>query len=220
MGNIIKNILIVDDNSGVRSVLSRFLQAKQYSTEEAASGSTAIKLAYTNDYDVVLLDQVMPEMTGTDVLMELKKITPQAKIIMMTGFGTIHDAIDAIKKGASEYIEKPFDLEDLETMIRRCIEEKQFNSILKKLDLDFTLSTLANPLRRDILKLIKSHDGIHLMKITKELCIDDHTKIVFHLRNLANSGLIKKDEEKGYHLTKEGRNTYACLCIIDKHLSS
>jgi len=214
-----KDILIVDDDSGVRSVLSKFLQAKQYVTEETDSGAAAIKKALKKEYDVVLLDQVMPEMTGTDVLIELQKITPQSKVIMMTGFGTIHDAIDAIKKGASEYIEKPFDLENLETMIRRCMEEKKFNRVLKKLDLDFTLSTLANPLRREVLKLIKSHDGIHLMQITKELNIDDHTKIVFHLRNLTNTGLIKKDEDKGYHLTKAGQRTYACLNIIEKHLA-
>jgi predicted transcriptional regulator len=108
----------------------------------------------------------------------------------------------------------------VETLIMRCIEEKKFNHTLKKLDIDFTLSALANPLRRDILKLIKSHDGIHLMKITKELRIDDHTKIVFHLKNLADTGLITKDKEKGYHLTKEGKKTYACLKIVESHLST
>jgi DNA-binding NtrC family response regulator len=214
-----KAILIVDDNYGVRSTLSRFLQAKQYRTEDASSGAVAIKKAVTNEYDVVLLDQVMPEMTGTDVLIELKKITPQSKVIMMTGFGTIQDAIDAIKKGASEYIQKPIDFDELNTMIKRCLEEKRFNQSLNKSDIDFTLSTLSNPLRRKILKLIKLHDAIHLMKIAKELCIDDHTKIVFHLKNLISTGLINKDEKKGYHLTKEGHKAYACLNIIEKQLS-
>ena len=159
-------------------------------------------------------------MTGTDVLMEMKKIAPRSKVIMMTGFGTIHDAIDAMKKGASEYIQKPFDLEELDTMIKRCLEEKQFNQNAKKLDLDFTLGALSNPLRRRILKLIQAHQGIHLMKITKELSIDDHTKIVFHLKNLINSELITKDEGKGYYLTKEGKRAYACLKIIESHLST
>ena len=212
-------ILIVDDNDGVRTTLSKFLQAKQYCIDDASSGKIAIKKAVTNEYDVVILDQVMPEMSGSDVLLELKKITPQSKVIMMTGFGTIQDAIDAIKKGASEYIQKPFDFDVLCTMIKRCLEEKNFNKSVTKSDIDFTLSTLSNPLRRNILKLIKSHDSIHLMKIAKELCIDDHTKIVFHMKNLTSSGLINKDEKKGYHLTKEGHKAYACLNIIEKQLS-
>jgi DNA-binding NtrC family response regulator len=214
-----KKILIVDDNFGVRSTLTKFLQAKQYCIDDASSGKIAIKKAVTNEYDVVILDQVMPEMTGTDVLIELKKISPQSKVIMMTGFGSIKDAIDSIKKGASEYVQKPFDFDELHTTIKRCLEEKQFNKSLKKYDIDFTLSTLSNPLRRSILKLIKSHDAIHLMKIAKELCVDDHTKIVFHMKNLISTGLINKDEKKGYHLTKEGHKAYDCLNIIERHLS-
>jgi len=215
-----KNILIVDDDYGVRSALSKFLQAKQYATDEASSGSEAIKKAFQHEYDIVLLDQVMPEMNGADVLVELKKISPQSKIIMMTGFGTIHDAIHSIKKGASEYIQKPFDLEELGTTIRRCLEEKHINRSLQKLDVDFTLGALSNPLRRSILKLIHSYNGIHLMKITKELSIDDHTKVVFHLKNLTTTGLINKDEEKGYHLTKEGKKAFDCLNIIERQLES
>lgn len=214
-----KNILIVDDDTGVRSGLSRFLQIKKYRTDEASSGEAAIKMAYTNEYDVIILDQVLPKMCGTDTLVELKKITPQSKIIMVTGFGTINDAIDAIRKGASEYVRKPFDTDELLTVINRCLEENIFNQGLEKLDLDFTLSTLSNPLRRNILKLIESHNGIHLMKIAKELGIDDHTKVVFHLKNIMSTGLIEKDEEKGYHLTREGRKTYTCLNIIEKHLT-
>jgi CheY-like chemotaxis protein len=148
---MMKNILIVDDDYGVGSALSKFLQKKQFCTEEASSGSIAINKALTNEYDVVILDQVMSEMTGTDVLIELKKIIPQSKI-----------------------------------------------KILKKLDFDFIQSTLSNPIRRSILKLIKSHNGIHFMKITKELCVDVHTKVVYHLKNLISAGLLKKDEEKGY----------------------
>jgi DNA-binding NtrC family response regulator len=213
------NILIVDDDARIRVALSKFLQEKQFRTDVASSGASAIKMALTNDYDVVILDQMMPEMSGADVLLELKKFTPQSKVIMMTGFGSIHDAIEAIKKGATEYIQKPFDFEELSSLIKRCAEEKKFSQCLEKLDLDFTLSTLSNPIRRRILKLIQMHDGIHLMKIASKLDIDDHTKVVFHLKNLMNTGLIKKDAQKGYHMTKEGMKAFDCLDILGRHLS-
>lgn len=219
-GNTMKKILIVDDEADIRTALSGYFQEKHYHADEAFSGSDAIKKASAKKYDVIILDQLMPEMSGKEVLQELKKITPQSKIIMMTGFGTVHDAVESIKKGAAEYIQKPFDPQELDALVRRCIRETQFNYTVRKIDLDFALNTLSNPLRRDILRLIKSHNGLRLMTITKELSIEDHTKVVFHLRNLTNSGLINKDKTKVYHLTKEGERTYSCLKIIERHLLS
>lgn len=213
-----KNVLIVDDDDSVRSTLSKYLLTKKYRTEEASSGESAIKMAEEHEFDVVLLDHVMPGMKGVDVLSVLKEISPHSKIIIMTGFGTIHTAIDAIRKGASEFIQKPFDFTELETLIKRCLEEKRFDKSLKKLDVDFVLTSLANPKRRKIIKLIKSSKGIHLMEITRQLSVDDHTKIVFHLRNLINSGFILKDTNKGYFLTPEGEKAYECALIVERHL--
>jgi DNA-binding NtrC family response regulator len=213
-----KHVLIVDDDNSVRSTLSKYLLTKKYRIEEASSGKSAIKMAEEYEFDVVLLDHMMPGMKGVDVLLELKKVSPHTKVIIMTGFGTINTAIDAIRKGASEFIQKPFDFSELETLIKRCLEEKRFEKSLKKLDVDFVLTSLANPIRRKIIKLIKSIKGIHLMEITRQLNMDDHTKVVFHLRNLKDSGFIIKDTNKGYFLTAEGEKAYECALIVEKHL--
>lgn len=127
-------ILVVDDNDGVRLPLSRFLRTRNYQTDEAGSGKEAVEKALAHKYDAVLLDLIMPDLSGMEVLMELKKIRPSTKVIMMTGFASIHNSAEAVRLGAYDYIQKPFDLAELEAMIRRCTEESKFDQTVKNLD--------------------------------------------------------------------------------------
>ncbi|MBI4688199.1 MAG: response regulator [Nitrospirae bacterium] len=214
-----KNILIVDDDAELRANLSEILTGKGYRTEEASSGKEAVERAAAQEFDIVLLDLMMPKMSGMDVLSELRKIKPKTKIIMITAFATVDNAVEAIKKGASDYISKPFKIDELLITIRRALEESRFEEGIKRLDMDYTLSSLSNSIRRKIIKLLSMKDGMHLMEIVRELAIDDHTKVVFHLKILKESGIIEQDKEKSYFLTKEGKKTLDCLNILESYLS-
>ena len=88
---------------------------------------------------------------------------------MITAFATVENAVDAIKKGASDYISKPFRIEELLTTIRRVIEEGRFEEGITKLDLDYTLSSLANPIRRNILRLLNSRKRYVLWNLSESL---------------------------------------------------
>ena len=215
-----KRILIVDDDHKVRATISKILKTKGYQTDEASSGKEAIEKALSNDFDIVLLDLMMPTVSGMDVLVELRKSKPKTKEIMMTGFATVNNAVEAIKKGASDYISKPFKAEELDATIRRCLEEARFDMSIKKLDLDFTLSSLSSSIRRKIVKLLHQNKGMHLMELTRALDIEDHTKVIFHLKMLKDSELINQDKRKSYFLTKEGERTLNCLKILEDHLST
>jgi DNA-binding NtrC family response regulator len=215
----LKKILVVDDDADVRSILTKILSEKGFQTDEASSGKDAIEKATSEDFDIAILDLMMPEISGMDVLIELKKVKPKTKIIMITGFATIDNAVQSIKKGASDYITKPFKISDLDATIKRTLEEAKFDTEIQRLDLDFTLGSLSSNLRRNIIKLLNQNKGMHLMEITRALDIEDHTKIVFHLKVLKESGIIKKDKEKKYFLTKEGEKTLSCLNILEDHLS-
>jgi DNA-binding NtrC family response regulator len=185
-----KKILIVDDDHKVRATISKILKAKGYQTDEASSGKEAIEKATSKNFDIVLLDLMMPTVSGMDVLVELRKSKPKTKEIMMTGFATVNNAVEAIKKGASDYISKPFQAEELDATIRRCLEEARFDISIKKLDLDFTLSSLSSPIRRKIVKLLFQNNGMHLMELTRALDIEDHTKVIFHLKMRIKESLI------------------------------
>lgn len=93
-----KKILIVDDDIELRATLSEILIKAGYHTDEAASGREAIeKIAYS-EYDIVLLDLVMPKISGMDVLTELRRLRPKTRVIMITAFATVENAVEAIKR--------------------------------------------------------------------------------------------------------------------------
>jgi len=213
-----KRILIVDDDAEFRSHLIEVLKGEGYDTESAASAKAAITLCEAQEFDVVLLDFMMPKKSGIEALLELRKLRPKTKVIMITAFATVENAVDAIRKGASDYIAKPFKILDLLMTIRRVLEESKFEDSLKKLDVDQALSSIANPIRRSILKLLQAREQMRLMELTRELGIEDHTKILFHLRILKEADIIEQNSEKAYLLTTEGLKTLSCLKTMENML--
>lgn len=214
-----KKILIVDDDNELRANLSEVIQGAGYSTIEAANGNEAVENIMARNFDVILLDLMMPGISGTDLLNEIRKLSPRAKVIMITAFATIDNAVQAIRKGASDYISKPFRINDLLMTIRRVLEEASFEREATNLDIDYILSSLANPIRRNIVRLLHERVSMRLMEITRELDIGDHTKVLFHLKSLKESHIIEQNRAKAYVLTKEGNETVECLNIIKNYLA-
>lgn len=212
-----KKILIVDDDGEFRRHLIEVLK-EEYQVDDASSATEAYEKLGTGGFDIVLLDYMMPKQNGIDALYEIKRLRPKAKVIMITAFASIENAIDVIKKGASDYISKPFKIDNLLLAIRRVLEEEKFEEGMKKLDIDRTLSALASPIRRNILKLLRSRGDIHLMEITRHLQIEDHTKVVFHLKMLKEADIIDQSKGRTYFLTKEGIRTTECLKTLEQYL--
>jgi DNA-binding NtrC family response regulator len=212
-------ILVVDDDSGLRENLVELLQDAGFLPEEAAAGREAVEMTAQNTYNLALVDLMMPGMDGIDTLVELKRANPRLKVIMMTAFSTVDNAVTAIKKGASDYITKPFRFDDLLVIIKRVLEEASFEDNIKKLDIGDTLSSLSNHIRRHIIQLLGLAGRMRFMEITRELKIEDHTKVVFHLRMLRDAGIIDQDEKKAYLLTPEGVKAIECLKILEHYLS-
>jgi DNA-binding NtrC family response regulator len=214
-----KKILIVDDDRELREHLAEVLREGGYRTEGAASAEEAYEKLLSEDFDIILLDYMMPKQSGIDALYEIKRLMPKTKVIMITAFASIENAIDAIKKGASDYISKPFKIDNLLLTIRRVLEEAKFEEGIKKLDIDRTLSTLANPIRRNILKLLRDREDIHLMEITRDLGIEDHTKVAFHLKMLKEADIVDQNQGRAYFLTKEGLRMIECLKTLEQYLA-
>ena len=213
-----KKILIVDDDAEFRTNITEVLRGAGYQSESAATAQEAIARSKSEEFDVILLDFMMPKMNGIDSLSTLRRLKSKTKVIMITAFATIENAVDAMKRGASDYISKPFKIETLLTTIRRVLEEVKFEVCENHPDLDRTLSSLANPIRRNIIKLLHVRGNMRLMEITRELGIDDHTKAVFHLKLLKKAGIIEQDKEKCYSLAREGAKTVDCLRMLEKDL--
>ena len=125
-------ILVVDDESSIRRTLKEILEFEKYEVDLAANGMDALELAKSHRYDTILLDIKMPEMDGMEVLEQLQPIT-DCPVVMISGHGTIETAVEAIKKGAYDFIVKPPDLNRLLITLRNAIDKKDLVSQTKRL---------------------------------------------------------------------------------------
>jgi len=117
------NILIVDDEKAIRKTLGEILSYEGYKMDEAGDGEEALKKFREKTYDVVLCDIKMPKMDGIEFLERAREANPDVPIIMISGHGTIETAVEAVKKGAYDYISKPPDLNRLLITIRNAMDK-------------------------------------------------------------------------------------------------
>jgi two-component system NtrC family response regulator len=129
------NILVVEDGQSQREMLRDFLVREGHTVAEAENGDTAIQSVLKGHFDMILLDYKMPGMDGMQVLKEVKKINPEIDVIIITAYGTIETAVEAMKEGAIDYITKPVEFDDLLIHVDRVSERRTLireNEILRK----------------------------------------------------------------------------------------
>src|SRR6188508_3556080 len=118
-------ILVVDDHDSLRKGLVRALTNAGHDVEEAGNGTAAIERLQESQFDVVLTDLRMGGADGMDVLRTTRSIQPSAAVILMTAIGSIHTAVEAMKIGAFDYVQKPFEIEEMELKIAKAIEHRR-----------------------------------------------------------------------------------------------
>lgn len=117
------SVLVVDDEDALRTVLTSELSNEGYEVRNASDGDEAIAELQKAKYDLVLLDIKMPRMNGFEVLKFIKEQQPKTKVVMLTGFADLKNAIESKKLGADDFVSKPYDLVDLLTTIERVLTE-------------------------------------------------------------------------------------------------
>lgn len=117
------NILIIDDEKAIRKTLSEILSYEGYKIEEAGDGEEGLRRFKEKSYDVVLCDIKMPKLDGIEFLDKAREANPDVPVIMISGHGTIETAVEAVKKGAYDYISKPPDLNRLLITIRNAMDK-------------------------------------------------------------------------------------------------
>ena len=119
-------ILIIDDEKAIRKALMEILSAEGYKTEEAGDGEEGLKKFKEKSYDVVLCDIKMPKLDGIEFLQKANEANADVPVIMISGHGNIETAVDAVKKGAFDYISKPPDLNRMLITIRNAMDRSFF----------------------------------------------------------------------------------------------
>jgi len=126
-------ILIADDEARIRRVMALLLKEEGYEVMAVENGQEVLNLLLSFQPDVVLLDQQMPVLTGVETLEHIKKIKPNQIVIFVTAFGSVALAVDAVKKGAYDFIEKPFDNDNLILKVERAVEHCRLKGEVRNL---------------------------------------------------------------------------------------
>jgi DNA-binding NtrC family response regulator len=119
------SILVIEDKDSMREMLYKTLEAEGYEVETALDGEKGVEKAKEKKYDLVLSDLKLPQMDGIQVLSALKELDTDVSVILMTAYGTIEKAVEAMKEGAFDFLTKPFDTDHLSVLIKRALENRR-----------------------------------------------------------------------------------------------
>jgi two-component system response regulator HydG len=133
-----KNVLVVDDNQASQFAISRALERSGYQIFPASDGKTALNYLQEKEIHVVVTDLKLPDISGDTILVEAKKIDPAIIVILITGYGTIESAVEAMRKGAYHYLKKPISINELRMHVERALETQELQykvaDLSRKLD--------------------------------------------------------------------------------------
>jgi two-component system, NtrC family, nitrogen regulation response regulator NtrX len=176
------NILIVDDEKAIRKTLAEILSYEGYKIDDAENGEDALKRLKEKNYDVVLCDIKMPKMDGIEFLEKARESRPDVPVIMISGHGTIETAVEAVKKGAFDYVSKPPDLNRLLITIRNAMDKT-------------SLVTETKVLRRKVSKvqeMIGESDPIKRIKDTIDKVAPTEARVMITGENGAGKELVAR----------------------------
>ena len=133
-------ILVIDDEKAIRRSIKEILEFEKHKVEEAEEGQMALNMALKNNYELILSDIKMPKLDGIELLQKLTEAGIESPIIIMSGHGNIDTAVDAVKKGAYDYLAKPIDLNRLLVAVRNALEKTDLVAETKQLKKKITKS--------------------------------------------------------------------------------
>jgi DNA-binding NtrC family response regulator len=182
MAKVSGNILIIDDERSIRKTLNEILSYEGFKIDEAGDGEEGLKMFSEKTYDVVLCDIKMPKIDGIEFLEKANEVNADVPVIMISGHGTIETAVDAVKKGAFDYVSKPPDLNRLLITIRNAIDR---NSLSKE------AKTLKKRINR-VQEMIGSSDAMQKIKETIEKVAPTDARVLITGENGVGKELVAR----------------------------
>jgi DNA-binding response OmpR family regulator len=122
-----KSVLIVDDEKNIRLTLSQALEVLEVETDTVANGEEALAKLKEKEFGLMLLDLKMPGMDGMEVLRQVSTIRPDIRVIILTAYGTVESAVEAMKLGASDFIQKPFSPDEIRELVSRVMDREKLD---------------------------------------------------------------------------------------------
>ncbi len=154
-------VLVIDDDPGVRDYMEALVSRQGYEVTAAADGEEALRNLETIQPDLITLDVVLPGMDGLQTLEKLKQRLPDVPVVMLSGHGQARNIVEAMRRGASDFLRKPFEVEELELAFQKALEKRALKQEVERLrgrarsETDFMLLTGDNPKMREIRDIIE-----------------------------------------------------------------
>ena len=177
-------ILIVDDDKSIRKTLRDILEFEKYEIDEAADGLECIVKIKQSSFDVIIMDVKMPRMDGMEAIEKIQHLAPDTPVVMISGNGNIDTAVEAVKKGAFDFIQKPPDLNRLLITLRNALDKS--NLITEKKVLQRKVGSAR------VQEIIGESDGIHLIKTTIEKVAPTDARVLVTGQNGTGKELVAR----------------------------
>jgi signal transduction histidine kinase/ActR/RegA family two-component response regulator len=177
-------VLVVDDEQGLRDLLKQELTEAGYAVDTACDGEEAIKKAVPGRYQLAISDLNMPKVSGLDALRQIRQIDPDIEVIVMTGYASVESAVEAMKNGAYDYIQKPFNLDEMLLLVEKSLEKSEMRTMMgvykasQFINRSIQFDSLLNDVSEVVLKILKA-------KCVRVLIPDDNGK--FEVKAIAGS---------------------------------
>ncbi len=210
-------ILIIDDNNTARKQMVEMLTNAGFEIDDSNNVRVAAKKAILEAFDVILIDQALHNNCDVDIVEELRMVRPLTRIVYMSAFAGRRGRTTSRNKKC--ILSKPFELGEFIDMIGQLQEEVRFGRNEEETHYSHILFALSSPIRRNIIKLLHTERRLRLVDITKGVGITDHTKVIFHLKMLKESGIISQYRKKLFYLTDEGEKAVDVLRIMNNYFA-
>ncbi len=201
---MLKNtVYIVDDDKVIVDLLDKYLTQCGFKVSTETIGKKAIDTLQNNVFDIVITDLQIDTFNGIDLLKQVKEITPQTEVIVITGYGTVENAVDAMKQGAYHYITKPVMLDELAMIIRKALERQKLKAQVKQLETQITE-------RKQFRNIIATSPAmIKLLSMIERISQSDATVLIEGESGTGKEVIARSIHEAG---SRSGNNFVAINC--------
>lgn len=189
-------ILVVDDEKSMREILEIFLKNEGYNVSVADNGERAIEAVKKDIYDLIITDMKMPKISGIDLLKSVKQITPDTVVVVFTAFGTTKSAVEAMKLGAYDYIQKPFQMDDIRLVVKNSLEKQKLSK-----DVSILKEQLASP---SIENIIGDSPAMHQLFSVISKCASSNASVLI----MGESGTGKELVAKAVHAMSQRKDNH------------
>ncbi len=166
-----QHLLVVDDDKSILDLLGQFLERKGFDFKVAHNGKVALELLENYPFTIVITDLIMPQIDGLELLKIIKESWPNIDVIVMTGYTKNFTYTDVIRAGASDFVQKPFSLDEIEAKLQRLIKERQLRHTLRMLSVKDGLTDLYNrryfnqKIKEEAIRAIRQKYPLYLLMI-------------------------------------------------------